>query len=97
MKSRFSSQFEEDGASWSRFDVEFYGCTIGNVTMDGDLGFSLTVSDTSSSTTTIGFAYEGHVVWSGGVDGSCDFDLRGDSTGRMSGQICGQSARDVGL
>ncbi len=80
------------------YQASFKDCSDGSLTVDGDVDYALAVenSDTGSR---ISYSYDGNLVWSGSVEGSCDVSMSAlveTSTEGVSidykGSICGYDA-----
>lgn len=80
------------------YDTEFKKCKVDGLRIDGDLAYDLSVVTTDTSSSVV-YAYQGEIKWSGEIKGSCVIDMTGSvmtSTGSASveykGSVCGYDA-----
>ncbi|HFE45721.1 MAG TPA: hypothetical protein ENJ18_09565 [Nannocystis exedens] len=52
------------------FQATFKGCTNGDLTIDGEIDYALEV-ESSDTANRVSYSYEGDLVWSGSVEGTC--------------------------
>ncbi len=90
----------DDVGATVEFDYQatFKGCSDGNLTIDGELDYALEV-ESSDTSNRVSYSYEGNLVWSGSVEGSCDVSMSalvetgvGSASIDYQGSICGYDA-----
>jgi hypothetical protein len=77
--------------------VEFEGCKVDDVTIDGQIEYEGYVDDGRVSA-----SIRGEVVWSGAVEGTCDIDVTAEVTtegvtagASLEGDVCGHAWADL--
>lgn len=95
------SLLDDAGTSNLTFDLtaEFDACSVNNITISGDLEYSLAVEGTADSVK-LKSTMKGSLSYEGQIDGSCDWNLvatvaassDGSVAAEYSGSICGHEA-----
>lgn len=95
------SVLDDVGTSNLTFDLaaEFDACSVNNITISGDLEYSLAVEGTADSVK-LKSTMKGSLSYEGQIDGSCDWNLvatvaassDGSVAAEYSGSICGHEA-----
>jgi len=80
------------------YQAEFDKCSADGLTIDGMLDYALSV-ETTDTTSSLKYTYDGELVWTGNVEGSCEIKMTGSvqaGNGAASisydGSICGFDA-----